>query len=268
MEQPVSKFSLDFRNLMVKVIKEDFYLNNNTTKIDPAELSRKYKSLLDHINGFVLISNYTIGGYEYISDGVRSHLGYDLRNHTNAEMTDFMISIIKDDHRDFMINSLFPIVLNYFKNHSTRATGTDYRFTLCLQLKNIHGAYVWYLIDTALIEVDNSGFPIRGLVTCTNIDQVKRDECIYYHISKKNSSNIYEVVLEGTADNRISELNLTAREIQIINLISQGHTNQEIADKLYISLNTVQTHRKNIMKKTKCSGTAELTNFAFARGLL
>jgi DNA-binding CsgD family transcriptional regulator len=183
-------------------------------------------------------------------------------------MTDFITSVIKEDHREFLLYSLVPTVLEYFKQHSNSSIGTDYRYTCSLQVRDVYDKYLWYLIDTVLIEVDTNGMPLRTLITCTNINNVKRDDCVYYNISKKNKDGIYEVVLEGTSDHRINELKLTAREIEIIYLISRGNTNQEIADKLFISLNTVQTHRKNIMRKTKCSGTAELTNFAFARGLL
>jgi DNA-binding CsgD family transcriptional regulator len=268
MEESPSKFSLQFRDLMVNVVKYDRYLGNLSARPDPVAISEKYRSILDNINGFILISNYNLGGYEYVSNGIYAHLGYDLSNWSAERMTDFMISIIREDHRHFLINSLFPIVLEYFKNHSTRDTGTDFRYTLCLQLKNVNDVFRWYLVDTVLIEVDANGFPVRGLITCTDIHQIKRDDCVYYSITKKNSAGIYDVMLEGTADNRLNELNLTPREIELINLISRGNTNKEIAEKLFISINTVQTHRKNIMKKTGCSGTADLTNFAFSRGWL
>ena len=267
MEEHSSKFSVEFRDILVKVIKEDLYLKKSSIA-DPAVLVEKHKSLLDNINGFVVLSNYTTGLYEYISDGVYSHLGYDLRKYSNSQLTDFMISIIKDDHREFMLNSLLPVVFKYFKEKSTFTTGPDYRYTVCLELKNVFGDYQWYLVDTVLIEVDESGFPIRTLITCTNINQFKKDDCIYYNIMKKNNDGVYEVMLEGTADKKISELKLTKRELEIINLISRGLTNKQIAEKLFISVNTVQTHRKSIMKKTQCTGTADLTNFAFSRGLL
>jgi DNA-binding CsgD family transcriptional regulator len=252
MDKVVSQFSLEFRDLIVKVIKEDFFLNKSP-KYDKVFLAEKYKSIVDHINGFILIANYQSGLYEYVSDGIFPHLGYDIRPYkTNESLTDFIISIIKPEHRDFLVNNLLPTVLKYFKEHSTQATGTDFRYTCCMRLKNIYDVY----------------HPVRTLVTATNISQFKKDELVYYNILKKNQDGVYEVMLEGTADNNISELQLTPRELQIINLISQGLTNKEIASKLFISLNTVQTHRKSIMRKTKCSGTAELTNFAFTRGLL
>jgi DNA-binding CsgD family transcriptional regulator len=268
MEKLVSQFSVEFREVMIKVIKEDYYLKNKTEKIDPIQLTERYKTILDNINGFVLISNYTTWMYEYVSSGVYTHLGYDVTGYNSAALTDFMISIIQDNHRDFMVNSLLPTVLKYLKEHSTQATGTDYRYTCCLKLRNVYGIYQWYLVDTVLIEVDDTGFPVRTLVTATNIHQFKKDDCVYYNVIKKNSDGVYEVMLEGASDKEIKELKLTPREIQIINLIAQGSSNKQIADKLFITLNTVQTHRKSIMRKTKCSGTAELTNFAFSRGLL
>jgi DNA-binding CsgD family transcriptional regulator len=267
MEPFVSKFSLEFRELMIKVINSDFYLKNQSSKLDPAVLSEKYKSLINNFNGFVVICDYTTGLYEYVSEGVYSSLGYDFSKCSNEEMTDFMVSIIREDHREFLLKTVFSIVMEYLKKTVTSITGTDFRYTVSLKLKNRYDIFQWYLVDTVIIETNESGFPTKTLITCTNIDQVKKDECVYYNLTKKNSDGIYEIVFEGT-DNKIDDLKLTGREIQIINLISQGNTNKQIADKLCISLNTVQTHRKNVMKKTQCSGTADLINFAFARGLL
>lgn len=267
MDQPVSQFAPKFREVIVKVIKEDFFLNSSA-KYDRTLLAEKYKMLMDNFNGFIVVTNYITGEYEYVSDGIRTTLGHDLSEKSNAEITDFIISIIHDEHRDFMMNSLLPTIFRYFTENSTGATGTDYRYSCCMKLKNVYGEYIWFMVDTIVIEADPKGFPIRTLVTSTNISQFKKDERVYYNIAKKNRDGVYEIMLQGTADNEMSDMNLTRRELGIINLISQGLTNKEIAEKLFISLNTVQTHRKSIMKKTKCSGTAELTTFAFTRGLI
>lgn len=55
---------------------------------------------------------------------------------------------------------------------------------------------------------------------------------------------------------------LTEREKEVLNLIGEGRTNQEIADVLYLSPNTVQTHRSKIMDKLKLQNRAELIKFA------
>ena len=58
------------------------------------------------------------------------------------------------------------------------------------------------------------------------------------------------------------KVELTKREIEILKLISQGQTTQEIADSLFISHHTVETHRKNLISKTGVRNVAELVRFA------
>lgn len=65
----------------------------------------------------------------------------------------------------------------------------------------------------------------------------------------------------------IKEL-LTSREIEIIKLISEGHSSSEIADKLYVAKRTVEAHRANIMRKLKIHSIAELIKIAIAEGII
>ncbi|MCE1188746.1 MAG: response regulator transcription factor [Ignavibacteria bacterium] len=60
---------------------------------------------------------------------------------------------------------------------------------------------------------------------------------------------------------------LTSRETEILGLIADGLTSQEIAEKLFISYFTVSKHRKNILKKLKLKNTAELVNYAIRHGI-
>lgn len=55
---------------------------------------------------------------------------------------------------------------------------------------------------------------------------------------------------------------LTEREQEVLNLVALGLESNEIAEKLYISIHTVKTHRKNLMRKLKVNNGAELMRFA------
>ncbi|MDZ4750874.1 MAG: response regulator transcription factor [Flavobacteriales bacterium] len=57
-------------------------------------------------------------------------------------------------------------------------------------------------------------------------------------------------------------VNISEREMEVIKLIAQGYTNQEIADKLFLSHHTVNTHRKNIMSKLGVNNTAAIVMYA------
>lgn len=61
---------------------------------------------------------------------------------------------------------------------------------------------------------------------------------------------------------------LTRREKEVIELIAEGMTNNEIAQKLFISVSTVDTHRKNILLKLNAKNTAELVKLAFMYKLI
>lgn len=61
---------------------------------------------------------------------------------------------------------------------------------------------------------------------------------------------------------------LSDREREIFGLIVQGHTSQKIADELFITLKTVETHRANINRKLGVHSTSEIVRLAAQRGLL
>jgi two-component system response regulator NreC len=61
---------------------------------------------------------------------------------------------------------------------------------------------------------------------------------------------------------------LSEREHEILRLLALGHTNQEIAETLFLSVRTVETHRAHIMQKLRISTRAELVRYALEKGLL
>jgi two-component system response regulator NreC len=61
---------------------------------------------------------------------------------------------------------------------------------------------------------------------------------------------------------------LSDREHEILRLLALGHTNQEIANSLYLSVRTVETHRAHIMQKLRISTRAELVRYAIDHGML
>ena len=61
--------------------------------------------------------------------------------------------------------------------------------------------------------------------------------------------------------------NITKREFEIVNALSHGMNSEEISEKLFISIFTVQTHRKNILQKVSAKNTAHLVRIFFDQGL-
>jgi DNA-binding NarL/FixJ family response regulator len=61
---------------------------------------------------------------------------------------------------------------------------------------------------------------------------------------------------------------LTPRELEVLKLVAEGHTNQEIADLLVLSIKTVQAHRANVMEKLGLHDITHLVRFALRYGLI
>jgi two-component system, NarL family, response regulator NreC len=77
------------------------------------------------------------------------------------------------------------------------------------------------------------------------------------------------LVAAETAERRRAEEDpLSDREREVLRLLALGHTNQEIAKQLYISVRTAETHRAHIMQKLRLSSRAELVRYALAEGVL
>jgi two-component system response regulator NreC len=76
------------------------------------------------------------------------------------------------------------------------------------------------------------------------------------------------VAAESEERRRAEEDPLSERESEVLRLLALGHTNQEIAKQLFISVRTAETHRAHIMQKLRLSSRAELVRYALERGLM
>ncbi|HKD33144.1 MAG TPA: response regulator transcription factor [Gaiellaceae bacterium] len=76
------------------------------------------------------------------------------------------------------------------------------------------------------------------------------------------------VAAETEERRRAEEDPLSDREREVLRLLALGHTNQEIAKQLFISVRTAETHRAHIMQKLRLSSRAELVRYALDQGLL
>jgi two-component system, NarL family, invasion response regulator UvrY len=79
--------------------------------------------------------------------------------------------------------------------------------------------------------------------------------------------NILSDQMLNEEDNAAGLNQLSEREIEVINQIRDGLSSKEIADKLAISIKTVEVHRHNILKKLKVKNTASLINYINSSGL-
>ncbi len=115
-----------------------------------------------------------------------------------------------------------------------------------------------------------SGYFVKGGSSSELISALRvvwqGDVFLYPSMAKKLLSD-YLQRLDAERDRESYDV-LTKRERQILTLIAEGRTNQEIAELLFLSAATVQTHRANIMKKLGLHNRTELIKYAIRRGFI
>lgn len=86
-----------------------------------------------------------------------------------------------------------------------------------------------------------------------------------YYFSSQINVDVISLLTskEGKENDELSE-----REIQILECIAHGLTNQHISEKLFLSQHTIETHRKNILRKLNAKNTADLVRIGIEKGLI
>lgn len=203
-----------------------------------------------------------VDDHQIVIDGLKSLLEDHDKFEVVIETTqsEKMIPLLKDKTVDIMLTDVMMPVLN----------GADLAKAVRKQFPTIkilalsmsgQGDMVNKMIDDA----DIAGYVLKN---------IGKQELIQA-LEKIASGGIYfseEVLIEMTKASEVkkrnAEVHLTVREIEIVKLIEQEYSNRDIAEELFLSERTVETHRKNIFRKTNTSGVIGLIKYAYEHKLI
>jgi DNA-binding NarL/FixJ family response regulator len=87
-------------------------------------------------------------------------------------------------------------------------------------------------------------------------------------MTRAMASKLLKSVASRMVDQRKGEQSLTERELFVLRLVASGASNQEIAEKMSISINTVKTHLKNILEKLQLENRTQAAAYALQHGLV
>lgn len=174
-----------------------------------------------------------------------------------------LFQTIHPDDRDFVMDSY----VKYFDylDELPSEKKTDIKLIIDFRLKNSKGWYNRFIHQTIILELDNNGdiwliLSLFDLMSDTEINEplnrkalnIKTGElCLFQEEFDFNSKKL-----------------LTNREKEILNLMYQGYQSTDIAERLFISLNTVNNHRQHILAKTNTKNTAQALLFAKKLGIV
>ncbi|MCU0402995.1 MAG: response regulator transcription factor [Chitinophagaceae bacterium] len=114
-----------------------------------------------------------------------------------------------------------------------------------------------------MLQQGASGYLLKDAAPEIIIDAIRKvadgEKYLYNDLQKQIMNNLFEPKSSHV---------ITRREKEILQLIVDEHTNQEIADKLFLSLRTVENHRNNLLQKLGVKNTAGLVKAAISQGLV
>jgi two-component system, NarL family, response regulator NreC len=116
------------------------------------------------------------------------------------------------------------------------------------------------------LEIGASGYVLKQAVESELVSAIREVAAGRRYVPPGLGARL--IVSEAAEQREADDGPLSDRELQVLRLLALGHTNQEIAEKLHISVRTAESHRAHIMQKLRLSTRAELVSYARGRKLL
>lgn len=210
---------------------------------------------LPYSSTFYCITNTQNLTFEYISKNMHACLGLDSNILKNEGMCFFWSRIHPEDIELWLtaLNSLMDFTLKEIPIEQRERMS----FTWNYRFKNSNDKYVNIIQNTSPLYFDSEMKPIIGLAHYTVVDaRVKLQVTASAKLLNKN--NEYETKYFNNFSQKLLSNSVSNRERDIIRLLALNYSSKEIGEMLTISSNTVDTHRRNILKKLNISSTGEL----------
>ncbi|MCO6490777.1 MAG: response regulator transcription factor [Phaeodactylibacter sp.] len=120
-----------------------------------------------------------------------------------------------------------------------------------------------------MLEAGASGYLLKDAGSAELVNAIKAVAEGHTYFSSQVSATLVDQLVKGKKPpERKAGVPLTRREIEVLRLIAEEYSNPEIADKLFISIRTVDTHRRNLLEKLGVKNTAGLVKYAIKHGLV
>lgn len=210
---------------------------------------------LPYSSTFFCITNTQELSFEYISKNMTSCLGINKEDLLKGGMKYFWGRIHPDDIEPWLS------ALNHLMNFTLDAIPEEERkqmsYTWNYRFKNAQDEYVNIIQNTTPLGLDSDSKPVVGLAHYTVLNaEIKLD--VIASAKMLNANNEYETKYFNNFSQKLLTGGISNRERDVIRLLLRKKSSKEIGEKLGISSHTVDTHRRNILKKLQLSSTGEL----------
>jgi DNA-binding CsgD family transcriptional regulator len=245
---------------------EAIWKNVRTADDTPAaqlnvDIHKKLLNIFHAGDFYYYIFNLRTMSFDFISPEIKGVLGYE-PGEMNIPL--FLSSIHPDDHGFFL---KFETEISKFFHNLDPAFIPDYKVRSDYRVKRKDGTYVRLLQQLINLEWGPEGTFHRIFGVHTDITDIKKEgKPVLSFIGLNGQPSFIDVKIQ---EEHVAGMDLLSeREMQVLILLAQGKNSRAIAEELFISKETVDKHRKNILAKTNTRNTAELITFSLKNGWL
>ena len=209
-------------------------------------------------HSIVLVFDCYTNKFVFVSDNIPKLYGLDSRRlFIHGHQPD--IEVIHPDDIDYglLVRKKIYSILRSFSNEEKR----NYKAIHEMRIRNMRGEYIRIIEQEQVLELDKSG-NIWLMLSVIDVDASHESEIIKSHLYNFKTGEQIFIDLSDTLDEP-----LTNRELEVLRFMKKGLLSKEIAEALKVSINTVNSHRQNILQKLKANNSIEAVNFAQRLGL-
>jgi len=205
-----------------------------------------------------------VDDHRIILDGIAALLGGDPRfqiigTYTRCEEA---LTVMKKERPDVVITDIHMPEMNGVAFTRTIKESFKDVSVLALSMANEEA------IVSEMLDAGANGFVIKN----TGQEELRTAILSIIHgetfLSPEIAATLTRALMAKRKEEEDPAPKLTQRELEIIRLIAKEYSNEQIANELFISERTVETHRKNIFRKTGTKGVVGLLKYAMGKGIL
>ena len=209
-------------------------------------------------HSIVLVFDCYTNKFIFVSDNIPKLYGLDSRRlfiHGHQPV----IEVIHPEDIDYglLVRNKIYSTLHSFSNEEKK----NYKAIHEMRIRNIRGEYIRIIEQEQVLELDKSG-NIWLMLSVIDVDASHESEITKSHLYNFKTGEQIFIDLSDTLNEP-----LTNRELEVLQLMKKGSLSKEIAETLKVSINTVNSHRQNILQKLKANNSIEAVNFAQRLGL-
>lgn len=262
----------NFKSLLMKnsdaflktaAVWKDITFRKEISFVDFKEILMDKRTDFFHVGDFYYyLFNLKTMAFDYVSEHIEKILGYDRKVVT----VPIMISLIHPEDLPYFIEFEKEVV-RFFNQLKTEQL-SKYKVRYDYRVKTKEGKYKRILHQMVALLPDDESKISQTLCYHTDITYLKDGGIPLLSFIGMDGEPSFVNVIPNIETQKPFTHKLSKREREIVKYLAEGLTSSKIASELFISTNTVKTHRRNILRKMELNNTIDLTSKAIREGWL